>query len=138
MPDSRSSRHMSSADAVLMSGTSKVLKAWALSGLIRTLNTLRRSPRSTSVTVPLTGATKRTLSVALSTKRGVPTSTCSPSLTFTLGTMPWKSSGKRAYSPAGCTSTVSLVQAPSSRMSNPFFILKVSIIYIWFIDLFPS
>jgi hypothetical protein len=83
------------------------------------LSSLRRSPRSTKLTVPLTGLTNFTSGCNLSTNKASPAFTTSPSLQTTLGFTPVKSSGTSAYSPGQFTVAVSFVALPLRLTSRP-------------------
>ena len=103
--------------------TSPLVSNWRAScfssAFTRMLSNLRRSPRSTMLTVPLTGLTNFTSGCSLSTNKASPAFTASPSLTTTLGFTPVKSSGTSAYSPGHFTVAVSFVALPLRLMSRP-------------------
>ena len=80
---------------------------------------MRRSPRSTRLTTPLTGDVNFTSGCNLSTNNASPTRTWSPSLTTTFGFMPVKSSGTSAYSPGHFTSAITSAGLPFRLTSRP-------------------
>ena len=92
-------------------------------------NTLRRSPRFTASTVPLTGDTKFTSGRFLSHISGVPAFTASPLFTNIFGTTPWKSSGITAYISALGASCRVFSASPTNGISNPLFIFTKSAIF---------
>ena len=122
------------ASMLSMSAFSKATERNSPSFSIFTLSSLRRSPRSTATTLPLTGDVIFWASLRLSTNSGVPTSTVSFSLTITRGTYPMKSGGHTATvsKPLRASETV-LTATPSIGMSKPlcnFIILFINRIYV--------
>ena len=82
-------------------------------------NTLRRSPRTTALTVPLTGDANFTSGQFLLINKASPALTLSPSFTTTLGVTPTKSVGARQYLPFDFSCIFFFSAAPASFMSKP-------------------
>ena len=85
-----------------------------------TAKILRFSPRTISLTFPLTGETYLISSLYLSQNTGEPHLTSSPSFNSILGTNPGKSVGLSATTLASFESAIILSDSPLSFISRPF------------------
>ena len=86
-----------------------------------TARSLRLSPRTISLTVPLTGDARRMSAFFLSAITGEPASTLSPSFTRRRGVNPLSAVGSTATMPGDTVLERTDSAAPLTGMSSPFF-----------------
>ena len=125
-----------SPSSIATSFTPKSVNCCSLSAFTFTQSTLRRLPRTTAETVPLTGEANLITGSFLLTNKASPALITSPSRTTTFGVMPTKSSGTSAYSSLGRSSVFTSLALPFRLMSKPLRnLITFTIITVYFLKI---